>query len=85
MTEGEQNCPNNLSVIEPLKKISLFFLNLFIFCLFRATPVAYGSSQARGHIGATAAGLHHSPQQGSIRAVSATYTTAHGNTGPLTH
>ena len=27
---------------------------------FRATPVAYGSSQALGWIGATAAGLHHS-------------------------
>ena len=27
---------------------------------FRAEPTAYGSSQARGHIGAAAAGLHHS-------------------------
>ena len=35
----------------------------FFFCpfsLFRATPTAYGSSQARGLIGAVAAGLHHS-------------------------
>ena len=31
-----------------------------IFCLFRATSVAYGSSQARGGIGTAAAGLHHS-------------------------
>ena len=30
------------------------------FCLFRATPAAYGGSQARGLIGAVAAGLHHS-------------------------
>ena len=36
------------------------------FCLFRATPAAYGSSQARGQIKAAAAGLaglaglHHS-------------------------
>ena len=31
------------------------------FCLFfRATPMAYGSSQARGQIGAAAASLHHS-------------------------
>ena len=33
------------------------------FCLFaisRATPVAYGGSQARGLIGAVAAGLHQS-------------------------
>ena len=28
--------------------------------LFRATPSAYGGSQARGRIGATAAGLYHS-------------------------
>ena len=37
--------------------VSLFF------CLFRATPMAYGSSQARGRIRAAAAGLHHSSQQ----------------------
>ena len=35
----------------------LFF---FFFCLFRATPAAYGGSQARGLIGAIAAGRHHS-------------------------
>ena len=34
-----------------------FFLFLF---LFRAAPMAYGGSQARGRMGATAAGLHHS-------------------------
>ena len=32
----------------------------FFFCLFRAVPAAYGSSQARGRIGAAAACLHHS-------------------------
>ena len=31
---------------------------LFIFCLFRAIPMAYGGSQARGQVGAVAAGLH---------------------------
>ena len=41
----------------------------FFFFLFRATPAAYGNSQARGQIGAAAAGLHHS----------------HGNMGSLTH
>ena len=30
------------------------------FCFFRAVPMAYGGSQARGWIGATAASLHHS-------------------------
>ena len=45
--------------------ISFFFFFFFIpflffcFCFFRATPVAYGSSQARGLIAAAAADLHH--------------------------
>ena len=33
--------------------------NLFFLFIFRGTLVAYGRSQARGQIGATAAGLHH--------------------------
>ena len=37
-----------------------FFLFFFVFCLFRATSVAYKGSQARGQIGAIDAGLHHS-------------------------
>ena len=45
-----------------------FYFILF-FWLFRATPSAYESSQARGLIGATAAGLHH----------------RHSNAGSLTH
>ena len=48
------------------------------FWLFRAAPAAYGSSQARGQIRAT-------PQQCGIQAESATYTTAHGNTGSFSH
>ena len=32
----------------------------FVFCLFRAAPAAYAGSQARGPIGAVAAGLLHS-------------------------
>ena len=39
---------------------SQFSFILFLFFLFRAIPVAYGNSQARGRIGATAAGLRHS-------------------------
>ena len=38
--------------------VTLYYL--FIYCLFRATLMAYGSSQARGGIGATAGGLRHS-------------------------
>ena len=43
---------------EPL--FLFFFSILFFFFLFRATPEAYESFQARGRIGATAASLHHS-------------------------
>ena len=39
--------------------IAIYFIFLS-FYLFRAIPVAYGGSQARGLIGAVAAGLHHS-------------------------
>ena len=43
-------------------QVKRFFLLLFfgLFVIFRAAPMAYGSSQARGLIRATAAGLHHS-------------------------
>ena len=43
----------------PLSETLPFLLCLFIL-LFRAAPLACGSSQARGPIGAVAAGLHHS-------------------------
>ena len=43
--------------LQNYEKTQLFF-NFFFF--FRSTTVAYGSSQARGRIGAKAAGLHHS-------------------------
>ena len=38
----------------------IYFYFYFYLLLFRATPVAYGNSQARGQIEATAAGLHQS-------------------------
>ena len=37
-----------------------FSLYIFFFCLFRDTPPTYGSSQATGRTGTSAAGLHHS-------------------------
>ena len=43
-----------ISIIMENYRIDLFIL------LFRAVPTAYGDSQARGRIGATAAGLYHS-------------------------
>ena len=38
----------------------IIYLFIFVFCLFRAAPAAYGGSQARGLIGAVAAGHSHS-------------------------
>ena len=63
---------------------------LFIyFCLFaftRAAPMAYGGSQARGPIGAAAAGLCQSHSNGeSEPRPRPTYITAHGNAGSSTH
>ena len=40
-------------------KFLFFFFNFYVL-LFRTAPMAYGVSQDRGLIGATAAGLHHS-------------------------
>ena len=56
---------------------------LFFLLLFRATPVAYGGFQARGLIGAIAAGHSHS-NTGSEPHLP-TYTRAHRNAGSLTH
>ena len=56
-----------------------------LFCfVFRAALAAYGRSQARGRIGATADSLHHSHSHG-IHATPSTYTTAHGNARSSTH
>ena len=55
--------------IRTFGQIHLLSLSLFFFFLFRATPAAYGSSQARGRMGAAAASHCHS----------------HRNTGSLTH
>ena len=40
--------------------VCFVFCLFFFFCLFRATPTAYGSSQARCQVRAVAASLHHS-------------------------
>ena len=42
------------------KNFFLIFIYLFIYWLFRAAPVAYVGSQARGRIRAVVAGLRHS-------------------------
>ena len=51
------------TILLPLKRHphSMFIpVLLLLLLLFRAAPMAYGGSQARGQIGAVAAGLHHS-------------------------
>ena len=62
-----------------------FFLSFFLsVCLFRATPTAYGSSQVRGQIRATAACLYHSHSNvGSEPHLQP--NTAHGHTRSLAH
>ena len=80
--------PTQAIAVMPLKWCitkELLFLFFGYFLPFRATPMAHGGYQARGQIGAAAAGLHHSPQQCRIWAISVTYTTAQGNARPLTH
>ena len=51
---GTKQCPSASGVIE--KGLCYSFFLFF----FRATPSAYGGSQAKGRIGAVAAGLHYS-------------------------
>ena len=54
-TTGTPNILNFLFFI--IFRSNTYFI--FIFLLFRATPVSHGSSQARGLIRAVAASLHH--------------------------
>ena len=63
----------------------LLLLFIYLFLLFRATPAAYESSQARGLVGAAAAGLCHSHSNAGNWATSATYTAACSNARSLTH
>ena len=63
-------------------RMSPGFLFSFAF-FFRATPMAYGNSQARVQIATIVATLCHS--HNNARSKSVTYTTAYGNTGSLTH
>ena len=77
------------------KSVGLFlfckYFYLYLFPVFglslslRATPKAYGGSQARNPIGTVATGLCHSHSQLRIWAASVTYPTGHGNARSLTH
>ena len=74
--EKGKSCSENwlrqYQIVLPELYLLFIFIYVFIYlfiCFFRATLSVYGSSQTRGRIGATAAGLHRS----------------HSNTGSLTH
>ena len=47
----------------------LFCFIFFVFCLVRATPAAYGGSQARGPIRAAAAGLRQSHSNADLSSI----------------
>ena len=65
--------------------ISSFFFFLSFCAIFWAPPTAYGDFQARGLIRPVASWPTPEPQQRQMKATSATYTTAHGNTRSLAH
>ena len=63
----------------------LYVVLFFFFGLFRAAPETYEGFQTRGPIRAVATSLRQSHSNAGSIAVSAAYTTAHGNAGSLTH
>ena len=71
---------NDLKTIMASKIKFNLFLFCCCYCLFKATPTAYGNAQAKGQIRAAAARLHHS----QIQAASSNFTIAHSNAGFLT-
>ena len=80
-------CLNSNFKVKKDKVINFKNFFFFFFCLFafsRATPTAYGGSQARGLIGAHGCWPTPQPQQCQIWTLSATHTTTHGNAGSLT-
>ena len=69
-----------------LRYFSWISFLFFVFLLFLwAASVAHGGSQARGSNRSCSRWPTPEPQQRRIRAASATYTTAHGKAGSLTH
>ena len=55
------------------------------FCLFKATPMAYGGSQARGSSQSSSCQPMPQPQPRGILVMSAAYTIADSNAESLTH
>ena len=54
--EQSDTCKGTSLLINPLQRELPTLFQFFFLCLFRAVPTAYGGSQARGPIGAAAAG-----------------------------
>ena len=66
------------------KFLSFPFFFFFFFCFISAVAATYGGFQARGRTGAIATGLNHSHNHTRSK-LHTIYTTAHYNTGNLTH
>ena len=64
--------------------LCIFFFS-FLFRLFWAARMVYGSSQDRGQIQTAAVGLQPQPQQHQIQAASMICALACGSAGSLTH
>ena len=58
---GRENLLFFLSVLILIRSVQVFLFLFFFFLFCLKTPMAYGSSQVTGRIGAIAAGLCHSP------------------------
>ena len=82
-----KNDVKNLKILVLRYYFYFLLINKLInFCLFRAAPVAYVSSQARGQFGAAAVSLHHShSNKRSKPPSSVTYMAACGNARSVTH
>ena len=79
-------CGEGVNMVEAGGWVSAYLFLIFnflilIFVLFRAALVTYGGSQARGQIGATAAGLHYSHSNPGSEPCLRPTPTAHSNTG----
>ena len=75
----------NIAELHPGTQLC-FFLSFFLFCLlFRAVPAAYRNSRLEVESELQLLGTPTQPQQLGIWASFSTYTTAHSNTGTLTH
>ena len=72
-------------ISEVLKIWPWLQISFFFFFVFLGPHMAYGGSQARGLIGAVAAGLHHSHSNTRSEPHLQTYTTGHSSAGSSTN